>query len=203
MRRREFITLLGGAAVSWPLAARAEQPTMPVIGYLGGPLPQDVPARFAGLGAGLKESGFVEGQNVTIEYRSTKDPFDRFRQLAVGLVRRRVDLIFAFDDTAALAACGATETIPIVFAIGGNPAALRLVASFIRPGGNATGISFQSRTIMAKQLELLHQAVPEAAVIAALVNQANANAASDASELQRVARNLDLQLLILTAGNER
>jgi putative ABC transport system substrate-binding protein len=207
MRRRKFIALLGGAAATWPLITRAQQPAteiaMPVIGYLGGPSLEDAPARFAGLRQGLKEAGFVEGQNIIIEYRAVEDRYDRFREFAIDLVRRRVDVIFASDKAASVAARAMTKMIPIVFAVGGDPVAMRLVASVSRPGGNVTGVSFLFTTIMAKQLELLHEAVPNAAVVAALINQANANAVADTTRLQRAASNLGLQLLILNAGNER
>jgi putative tryptophan/tyrosine transport system substrate-binding protein len=200
-RRREFITLLGGAA-AWPLVARAQHPAMSVIGYLGIASREEAPARFAGLRQGLKEASFVEGQNVTIEYRPTGDQYGRFSEFAADLVRHRVDVIFASDNVGSLAAKAATATIPIVFAIGGDPVALGLVASFNRPGGNITGVSFLSTTIMAKRLELLHEAVPRAAVVAALINPTNTNAATDASELQRAARSLGLQLHILNASSE-
>src|SRR5271169_4002830 len=170
MRRRKFIALLGSAAATWPLITRAQQPakeTMPVIGYLGGPSPEDAPARFAGLRQGLKEAGFVEGQNIIIEYRAVEDRYDRFREFAIDLVRRRVDVIFASDKAASVAARAMTKMIPIVFAVGGDPVAMRLAASVSRPGGNVTGVSFLFTTIMAKQLELLHEAVPNAAVVAA------------------------------------
>jgi putative ABC transport system substrate-binding protein len=201
IRRRALITLLGGAA-TWPLVARAQQTAMPVVGYRGIASREEAPARFAGLRRGLKESNFFEGQNLTIEYRPTGDQYDRFSEFAADLVRHRVDVIFASDNVGSLAAKAATATIPIVFAIGGDPVALGLVASFNRPGGNVTGVSFLSTTIMAKRLELLHEAVPSAAVVAALINPTNTNAATDASELQRAARNLGLQLHILNASSE-
>jgi len=202
MQRRKFITLLGGVATAWPLAARTQQPAMPVIGYLGIASREEAPARFAGLRRGLKEADFVEGQNVAIEYRPTGDQYDRFSEFAADLVHHRVDVIFASDNVGALAAKAATATIPVVFAIGGDPVALGLVASFNRPGGNVTGVSFLSTTIMAKRLELLHEAVPGAAVIGALINPTNTNAATDAGELQRAARNLGLQLHILHASSD-
>ena len=202
IKRREFITLVGGVVMAWPVAARAQHPAMPVIGYLGIASREEAPARFAGLRRGLKEINFVEGQNVTIEYRPTGDQYDRFSEFAADLVRHRVDVIFASDNVGSLAAKAATATIPIVFAIGGDPVALGLVASFNRPGGNVTGVSFLSTTIMAKRLELLHEAVPSVAVVAALINPTNTNATTDASELQRAARNLGLQLHILNASSE-
>jgi putative tryptophan/tyrosine transport system substrate-binding protein len=188
MQRRKFVTLLGGLAAAWPLAARTQQPAMPVIGYLGIASREEAPARFAGLRRGLQEANFVEGQNVTIKYRATGDQYDRFSEFAADLVHHRVDVIFASDNVGSLAAKAATVTIPIVFAIGGDPVALGLVASFNRPGGNVTGVSFLSTTIMAKRLELLHQAVPRATVVAALINPTNTNAATDAGELQRAAQ---------------
>jgi putative tryptophan/tyrosine transport system substrate-binding protein len=170
VRRRDFIKGIGGMAATWPLAARAQQSRMPVIGYLGIASREDAPDWFAGLREGLKQSDFIEGQNVTIEYRSTKDQFTQFSELAADLVRSRVDVILAADNAGALAAKAATGTIPIVFTIGGDPIALGLVASLNRPGSNITGVSFLSTTIMAKRLELLHEAVPNAPVVAALIN---------------------------------
>jgi putative tryptophan/tyrosine transport system substrate-binding protein len=207
MRRREFITVVAGAAVTWPLTARAQQPAnaaMPVLGYLGGPSPENFPAYFAGLREGLKETGFFEGQNITIDYRATEDRYERFSGFALDLVRQRVNVIFACGDSESLAAKAATKnTIPIVFAVDGNPLDLRLVASLEHPGGNATGVSFWSKTVLPKRLELLHQAVPSATVIAALINQADAGAVADATVLQRTASKLGLQLDILYASNER
>jgi putative tryptophan/tyrosine transport system substrate-binding protein len=206
MRRRAFIALAGSAA-AWPFAARAQQAAdktaMPVIGYLGGPSPQDAPVRFAGLHQGLKDAGFVAGENVTIEYRATADRYDRFPEFAFDLVHRPVDVIFASEKAASIAARGTTKTIPVVFALGGDPVFMRLVASMMRPGGNVTGVSFVFTTIMAKQLELLHQAVPDAGLVAVLTNIGNAYAVSDATRLQRAADKLGLQLLSLSAGNER
>jgi putative ABC transport system substrate-binding protein len=205
MRRREFVGVLGGAAalsLFRPLGARTQQPAMPVIGYLGAPSPEDAPVRFGGLRLGLKEAGLVEGQNITIEYRSTKDRYDRFREFAFDLVRRPVDVIFTLDKAASAAARVMTKTIPIVFAVGGDPVGMRLVASMMRPGGNVTGVSYPAATLMADQLELLRQAVPNATVVAALTNQANANAVADTTELQRAASKFGLQLLVLNASNE-
>jgi len=214
MRRREFIALFGGAmscfggAMSWPLAARAQQPAksaaMPVLGYLGGPSPESFPAYFAGLREGLKETGFFEGQNIAIDYRATEDRYERFSTFALDLVRQRVNVIFTSGDSESLAARAATKgTIPIVFAVDGNPLDLRLAASLERPGGNATGVSFWSKTVLAKRLELLHQAVPGATVIGAFINQADASAVEDATILQRAATKLGLQLNIIYASNER
>jgi ABC-type uncharacterized transport system substrate-binding protein len=202
VKRREFITLLGGAIAGWPLAARAQQLAMPVVGYLGIASPEDVPDRFAGFRSGLGESGFREGENVTFEYRATKDRFDRLSEYAAELVRSGVNIVFAADNVGALAAKAATTAIPIVFAIGGDPVALGLVASINRPGGNVTGVSFLSTTIMAKRLELLHEAVPSASAIAALINPTNANAQIDQAQLEKAAHDLNLELQILNASKE-
>jgi ABC-type uncharacterized transport system substrate-binding protein len=205
MKRREFISYIGSAVMSaagYPLAARAEQPGRPVIGCLGALSPEDAPARFAGLHQGLKDSGFIEGQNITIEYRSTGDRYDRFREFAADLAHRGVDAIFASDGAAAVAAKTLAATIPTVFAIGFDPVALRLVTSLMRPSGKLTGVTYRSMLVMAKQLQLLHDALPKARVVAAIVNQVNANAATDADEMQRVADKLGLQLLILNAGKD-
>ena len=202
MRRREFITLLSSVAVGWPLAARAQQQAMPVVGYLGIASVDDAPDRFAGFRSGLDETGFRDGENVTVEYRATKGQFDRFSEYAADLVRSGVNIIFAADNVGALAAKAATSTIPIVFAIGGDPVALGLVASINKPGGNVTGVSFLSTTIMAKRLELLHEALPNASAITALINPTNANAQTDQAQLEKAAHDLNLELQILKASKE-
>jgi putative tryptophan/tyrosine transport system substrate-binding protein len=202
MRRRDFIKAVAGSAITWPLAARAQQPAMPVVGYLGIASIDDAPDRFTGFRSGLSESGFREGENVTVEYRATKGQFDRFPEYAADLVRGGVNIIFAADNVGALAAKAATSTIPIVFAIGGDPVALGLVASINKPGGNVTGVSFLSTTIMAKRLELLHEAVPSASAIAALINPTNANAKIDQAQLEKAAHDLNLELQILNASKE-
>ena len=161
-----------------------------------------MPDRFAGFRSGLGESGFREGENVTVEYRATKNRFDRLSEYAAELVRSGVNTIFAADNVGALAAKTATTAIPIVFAIGGDPVALGLVASINRPGSNVTGVSFLSTTIMAKRLELLHEAVPSASAIAALINPTNANAQIDQAQLEKAAHDLDLELQILNASKE-
>jgi putative tryptophan/tyrosine transport system substrate-binding protein len=200
VRRREFIALIGSAATTWPLLAQAQKQF--TIGYLGNSSTEDAPDWFAAFREGLRENGFTVGENVTIDYRATQGQLSRFAEYANDLVRSSVDVIFAEGNTAALAAKDATAAIPIVFAIGGDPVALRLVASINRPEGNITGVSFLSTTIMAKRMELLHEAVPSASTIAALINPGNANVQIDLVQLEKAARDFDLQLQIVNASTE-
>jgi putative tryptophan/tyrosine transport system substrate-binding protein len=197
MRRREFIAGLGGAVV-WPVAAHAQQPTIPVIGYLALALPQDSigPPGFL---QGLKETGYVDGQNVRIEYRRA-ERVDQMSALAAELVRRQPKVIFAYATAAALALKTATSTIPIVFVTGVDPVSHGLVASLNRPGGNATGTTILAIELGAKRLELLHQLVPTTEVIAALVNPQNPSADTQINALQDAARNLGRQILIMHAA---
>jgi len=200
--RRAFLSLLGGAAAGWPLAARAQQPAR-VIGFLNS-LSAD---RWPYLGAfhqGLKEAGYVEGQNVSIEYRWADCHYDRLPALAVDLVRRRVDLIAATGgDPSALAAKAATTTTPIVFNVAEDPVKDGLVASLNRPGGNMTGVSILTASLEAKGLELLHELIPNAAVIAVLVNPSFAEAESQLKVVQVAAYKLGRQIRVLNVSSER
>jgi ABC-type uncharacterized transport system substrate-binding protein len=199
IRRQEFIFTLGGAAAAWPLAARAQQPAMPVIGFLSGVSPGPFAQRLAAFRQGLSESGTIEGRNVAIEYRGAEGQYDRLPALATELVGRRIAVIVAYTNQAALAAKVATTTIPIVFLIGADPIKLGLVASLARPGENITGVSWFGADLVPKQLSLLHELVPNAAVIAQLVDLNVLNAASYVSEVQSAARALGLQLVVLNA----
>ena len=201
MRRREFITLLGGA-VAWPLAARAQQPAMPVVGLLDQRSPDALADRLRGFRQGLKDAGFVEGQNAAIEYRWAENQLDRLPELAADLVRRQVAVIVAPAGLApALAAKAATKTIPIVFVIADDPVRLGLVASLARPGGNLTGINFLSGELTAKRLELLRELMPSATRVAVLVNPANAE--NPEREVETAARSIGLQIQTLNASTIR
>jgi putative ABC transport system substrate-binding protein len=202
MRRREFITLLGGAAAAWPLAADAQQPAMPVVGFLGGTSPDTFADRVRAFRQGLKDTGYVEGENVAIEYRWAEGENDRLSGLAADLVRRQVTVIAAAGGLSARAAKAATTTVPIVFWIEGDPVGVRLVASLNRPGGNLTGVTTLGAELGAKRLELLHEVIPTAIVIAVLVDPSTLTAATLSKDLQAAARSLGLQLLVLHANSE-
>src|SRR3954447_3853662 len=202
MQRRRFITLLGGAAATWPLAARAQQKAMPVIGYLNTGSPDTNPPLMAAFRQGLSETGYVEGQSLAIEYRWAEGHYDRLPALAADLVGRKVDLIVASSPPAALAAKGATSTIPIVFRGGADPVGDGLVASLARAHRNLTGVGFGGADLMAKRLELLSELVPRVGVIALLVNPNISNAESVIRDVQEAARTKGLQLHVLKAGSE-
>ncbi len=204
MRRREFITLLGSTAAAWPLAARAQQPALPVIGYLSSGVPGLFSDRASVFLQGLAESGYVEGRNVAIEYRWAEGHYDRLPAMAADLVRRSVNVIVTLDSiVTAQAAKAATATIPIVFGIGADPVKSGLVASLSRPGGNLTGATRLSGELEPKRLQLLHELVPAAGTIALLVNPGNPGAEASTKEVQAAARTLGLSLLVLQASTDR
>jgi ABC-type uncharacterized transport system substrate-binding protein len=202
VKRREFITLLG-AAVAWPLAARGQQPAMPVIGYLSS-FPADINPKFTqAFRQGLNDAGFFEGRTVTIEYRWDEEGrYDRLPVMAADLVSRRVAVLFASPIPAALAAKAATTTTPIVFAIGSDPVETGLVGSLNRPGGNVTGATFLSVALGAKRLELLRDLVPKIASIGLLVNPNNPNALVQTKEIQAATTALGLHLNVLSAASQ-
>jgi putative ABC transport system substrate-binding protein len=207
MRRRQFITLLGGAAASsqlWPLAAHAQQPAMPVVGFLNTTSPDTNEDRLRGFRRGLKEAGYVEGENVAIVYRWAENQLDRLPALATELVRRQVAVIVTTGGPAAhSAAKAATTTIPIVFTILQDPVRLGLVASLARPGGNLTGINFLSGELVAKRLELLRELVPAAARLAVLVNPANTSTETTVGDVEPAARAIGLKIKVLNASTSR
>jgi len=203
MKRREFITLLGAAA-AWPLAARAQQPAMPVVGFINAGTPDGSALYAAAFRNALNEAGYVEGQNVTVEYHWLEGRYDRLPALIADLVRRRVAVIATPGDTqASLSAKAATATIPIVFGVGEDPVRLGLVANLARPGGNATGINFFPQEVMAKRLGLLHDLVPKAARIAVLVNPTTATAEATLRDIPEAARAIGLQIQLLNASTSR
>jgi putative ABC transport system substrate-binding protein len=203
VKRREFITLLGGAAVSCPLIARAQQPGIPVVGFLGAPSAAPYARYIAAVHQGLKEVGYIEHQNVAMEYRWADGQYDRLPVFAADLVSRRVAVIVPIGGApAVLAAKAATSSIPIVFNVGADPIQLGLVAKLNRPGGNITGVAMMTLEMETKRLELLHELAPTSAPIAILLNPSNAQAQSQEREIQRAARVIGRQVLVLNAGNE-
>jgi putative ABC transport system substrate-binding protein len=203
LRRREFITLVGGAAAAWPVVARAQQPAMPVIGFLGTASASPFAHLIAGFRQGLKETGYVEGQNVAIDFRWAEGQYDRVPALAADLVRRQVAVIVAVGgETSAFAAKAATTTIPIVFNVAGDPVKVGLVASLSRPGGNATGVNTFTAELAAKRLGLLHELIPTALLIAVLVNPNFSPAAANAREVEVAARVTGQKILLLKADSE-
>jgi len=203
MKRREFISLLGGTALAWPLVARAQQSAMPVIGFLDTRSPDGMTDRLRAFREGLKDSGYVERENVAIEYRWAENQLDRLPELAAELVRRQVAVIAATSTYSAFAANAATTTTPIVFLVGEDPVRLGLVASLARPGGNLTGINNFAGELTVKRLELLREMVPGAARIAVLVNPANIAIETTLRDVQSAARDMGLQIQVLKASTSR
>jgi putative ABC transport system substrate-binding protein len=203
MRRRQFITLLGGAAVAWPLAVRGQQSAMPVIGFLSSSALADRARYLPAFRQGVRESGYVEGQNVMVEYRWAQDQHDLLPDLAAGLVRGRVTVIAAHDTSSAVVAKEATTTTPIVFVTGGDPVKLGLVASLNRPGGNVTGVTFVNAELGAKQLGLLHELQPAAVRVAVLVDPNYPLTESFVSDVQAAASSIRKQIEVLEAPTGR
>src|SRR5262249_46135690 len=202
MRRREFITLLGGAAAAWPLVARAQQAVVPVIGFLDPTSPDTFAPRLLGFRQGLKETGYVEGENVAIVYRFAENQVDRLPELAADLIRRQVAVIATLAN-GALAAKAATTTIPIVFSVAEDPVKVGLIASLARPGGNLTGINFLSAELTAKRLELVRELVPAVTRISVLVNPTGPNSESTLRDAQSAVRAIGVEIQVLNASTSR
>ena len=202
MRRRDFIAGAAGLSAAWPLAVRAQQPTIPVIGLLGSATAREWAPSVAAFLRGLSEAGFAEGRDVAIEYRWAESQYDRLPSLAAELIQRQVSVIAALTSPSAIAAKAATTTIPIVFTTIADPVQIGLVASLNRPGGNLTNVTFLNVEIVPKMLELLHEVVPTATTMAALVNPANPNANTWSASLEVAARTLGLELNVLKASTE-
>jgi putative tryptophan/tyrosine transport system substrate-binding protein len=203
LRRREFIALLGGAAATWPLAARAQQPAMPVVGILGSGSSSAFTDLLGAFRQGLKETGYIDGQNVTIEFHWAEGQFDRLSELAADLVQRRVAVMVATGISSALAAKAASSTIPLVFLSQDDPVKLGLVTSFNQPGGNATGMSLLTGALVAKRVEFIQQLVPGNAPISYLMNQQARESEFHLGYMQAAARDLGQRFLILNASSER
>ena len=204
MKRREFITLVGGAVgAAWPVIVRAQQPKMPVVGFLNGGSPEGYAPMVEAVRQGLKEAGYVEGQNFAIEFGWAEGKYERLKALASDMIRRQVDVIAATSTPAALATKALTSTIPIVFTTGADPVELGLVASLNRPGGNVTGVSFLVNELTSKQFEMLHKLLPKASLFGFLVNPDVAFAKSQIKDAEGAARSLGHRLLVLTAKTER
>jgi len=204
MKRREFIAALGGAAVAWPVSAHAQQPAMPVIGVLDARSPGTTENPLRAFREGLKDTGYIVGENVALEYRWAEDQIDRLPALTADLVQRRATVIFAISPTAALAAKAAIATIPIVFIVNEDPVRLGLVASLARPGGNLTGINILTAEVTAKRLDLLRELMPSATRVGVLVNPVNAtNTETTLREMAAAARTTGLQVKVLNASTSR
>jgi putative ABC transport system substrate-binding protein len=202
MRRRKFITLIGGAAAAWPLAARAQRPAMPVIGFLDPTSLEKYKPFVLAFHNGLREVGFVEGSNVVVEYRWAEGHYDRLPKLAADLTRLPVAVIVATGITAARAAVAATSTIPIVFNTGGDPVKFGLVHSLNKPGGHVTGVASLGKTLVAKHLELIHEIIPKGETLVFVVNPNNAVAALDTGDVETAASTLGQRLLVVSASTE-
>ena len=202
MKRREFISLLSAAAAVWPLAARAQQAAMPVIGFLSSGSPDAVPGQLAGFRKGLADLGYVEGRNISIEYRWVEQRYERLPEMAAALVRRPVAALFANTPPEARAALAATSTIPIVFSMGEDPIKEGLVTSFNRPNGNITGVTSLTNQLFARRLQLLHEIVPKNTALAFLVDPGNPNADPDAKEAQAASVALGHELYVLPANRD-
>jgi putative ABC transport system substrate-binding protein len=202
MQRREFITLLGGVAATWPLTARAQQPAMPVVGFVLPGTREASESYVTPFRKGLAEAGYVEGRNVAIDYRYADANYDRLPALMADLVRRQVNVIFAVGAVGAVAAKTATTTVPIVFYMGEDPVSLGIIPNLSRPGGNLTGVATLSSAVMAKRIELLREIAPQADVFATLINPKNPYAANSAKEAQDAARTLGKDIYVVHASSE-